>query len=267
MLGSGIPPNTRQLLLEQLKRFQVDVSQLKLVDKDLPLGFYTVPVLAEQATGAWHALRALHKESGYWPILVQTESLLDELLSTLERHDDDFDEYMRDTIAEGLTIDFPNWLRNQEPDPRDNDELMGEWPEDAEPAHVLVQLLDLKVDDEGRFSMEQLSEVLILLCPLKEPWHLPALLKLGGWNACPDAAHHLATFKYWFDKHGAEPAFFSMDTFEFIVTNPPTTEEEATSLAIEQYFYCFDLVAQGCGSILELAGNLVDSTVWYFWWD
>jgi hypothetical protein len=260
-------PEVHKKILEELKRFQIDTALVKKVEKDLPREFFFVPVTSEQATGVWHAIRAVHKETGFWPILVQNDGVMDELFSTLERHDEDFEGYFEETVSEGLAIDFKSWLKLQEPEPQDNDELMGEWPEEAEPAHVLVQLLDLRVDEEGRFAMQQLSEVLLVLCPLQEPWQLPALLKLGGWNACPDAPHHVAGFKYWYERYAAEPAFFSYDTFEFIVNNPPIDNDSALELAIDQYYYCYDLVAQGCGSILELAGNLVDSTVWYFWWD
>lgn len=228
-----------------------------------------VPVQAEFATGVWHAVRALFDKTGYWPVLVQSESVLDDLLHELEYAPvgENFAQYVEATVQKGLALDFATWVKAREDDPHDNDELMGEWPEDPEPAHVLVQLIDLRVDDEGRFNMEQLQEVILLMVPVKEPWHLPAALKLGGWNACPKSHEHVCAFKYWYDNFGAEPSFVSRDTFEFIVNSPPGDRESSLALAIDQYFYCYDLVAQGCGSILELAGNLVDSTVWYFWWD
>ncbi len=64
-----------------------------------------------------------------------------------------------------------------------------------------------------------------------------------------------------------EIAGVSGDVIECIVENPPTDRESATALAWEQYWYCGDIVDQGCGKILNLAATLLNSRNWYFWWD
>lgn len=38
-------------------------------------------------------------------------------------------------------------------------------------------------------------------------------------------------------------------------------------VAKEQYGFCNDTVDQGTGTIKSLAETLVDSKIWYFWWD
>jgi hypothetical protein len=43
--------------------------------------------------------------------------------------------------------------------------------------------------------------------------------------------------------------------------------EEALKLAQEQYSFCCDIVDQGVGTIENLAGGLMASSIWYFWWD
>ena len=44
------------------------------------------------------------------------------------------------------------------------------------------------------------------------------------------------------------------------------TEDEAMEVAVEMYGYCPD-VDQSYDTLGLLAGSLVDSSVWYFWWD
>jgi len=78
---------------------------------------------------------------------------------------------------------------------------------------------------------------------------------------------HVAACKYWYEKYGAELAFIAFDTLEFFVGNPPTDEKTAIALATEHFLYCQDRITQGFDTVAALAGALMDSTVWYFWWD
>jgi hypothetical protein len=57
------------------------------------------------------------------------------------------------------------------------------------------------------------------------------------------------------------------DVHEFQVTRPPRTRNAALKLAELQFDYCPDIVEQGVGSIEALAFTLLDSRMWYFWWD
>ena len=59
----------------------------------------------------------------------------------------------------------------------------------------------------------------------------------------------------------------STDVWELFVENPPKTHEESELLAWEQFGYCGDIVWQGVGTVNSLAGTLINSSVWYFWWD
>jgi uncharacterized protein DUF4253 len=59
----------------------------------------------------------------------------------------------------------------------------------------------------------------------------------------------------------------SGDIVECAVTRPPTDRNAATILAWEQYWYCVDIVEQGCESVSNLAATLLNSPYWYFWWD
>jgi hypothetical protein len=49
--------------------------------------------------------------------------------------------------------------------------------------------------------------------------------------------------------------------WEFIVMNPPKTQEESELLAWEQLGFCSDIVWQGEGTVNLLAGTLIHSSL------
>ena len=62
----------------------------------------------------------------------------------------------------------------------------------------------------------------------------------------------------------------SYDIWEMKAGSPPQTEEEAETLAKEQFAFCYDIVmqaAKGWDRIRALASTLKNSSAWYFWWD
>jgi hypothetical protein len=73
--------------------------------------------------------------------------------------------------------------------------------------------------------------------------------------------------KYWYEHWGAEVVAATAGDLELQVQHPPTTSTTALELAKEQYMYCRDLVEQHTGSVGVLARLLLDSPVWWFWWD
>ena len=114
--------------------------------------------------------------------------------------------------------------------------------------------------------------LLIVLFHTQESFHRdgslgPTWFPMGGFNECPLPEEQVAIFKYWYEKYGAAPALVTHDVWELYVENPPNTQEEAESLAWEQYGFCSDIVWQGIGTVNGLAGTLIHSSVWYFWWD
>ncbi|MCB1052873.1 MAG: DUF4253 domain-containing protein [Acidobacteria bacterium] len=96
---------------------------------------------------------------------------------------------------------------------------------------------------------------------------VPAYLKLGNWNLSPAPEVHVALCKKWSDQYGAVLISASADILEFEVARPPQTQEAAKQLALEQYFYCPDIVEQGVGTVGQLAVERVDAKYWFFWWD
>jgi hypothetical protein len=81
------------------------------------------------------------------------------------------------------------------------------------------------------------------------------------------AAEHAALWRYWQERYGATVACIANDVIEFTVSKPPRTREQALELARQQYVYCADIVHQGVGTVEALAATMMNSSVWYFWWD
>ncbi len=168
----------------------------------------------------------------------------------------------QELIDLALAINPATWFEErQASDPEYYDIQEGEWPdEDPGTPQSLTSHRDL-------LTGEPLSQVHIAVIPAAEAWMLPCYLRIGGWNACPNAEEHAAIFKYWGDKYGAKVACIADDVIEMIVMRPPTSREAALALAKEHYLYCADIVDQGTESIEALAAILLNAGVWYFWWD
>ena len=138
---------------------------------------------------------------------------------------------------------------------------IGDWP-DAPVAHANA-LLSLDDWETGR----PFDKVYLVLLPTDDPAETPAYLRLGGWNAHPPAAYHVAAFRAWADRYGAVPMLINADVIEFRVARPPQDRDAAIALALEQYEYCPDNVDQGTGSVAAFAATLLGNSYWYFWWD
>lgn len=117
------------------------------------------------------------------------------------------------------------------------------------------------------FNGNNEEEVILAYIPAKHPWEVIAWIPFGGWNECPMPEDMISVLQYWHEKYGAIPSLISRDVLEISVPEPITDAEEAFKLAKEQYAFCNDIVDQGVGSLEELAVALMNSTVWYFWWD
>ncbi|MCI8422393.1 MAG: DUF4253 domain-containing protein [Lawsonibacter sp.] len=112
----------------------------------------------------------------------------------------------------------------------------------------------------------QVQPVVLAEIPVKEPWEVFSYLPFGGWNECPSPKEQRAAAKYWFEQYGAVPAVMTRSTLEYRLP-APVPWEQAMETALEQYFFCSDIVDQSFGMAGTLAGCLSRSTVWYFWWD
>jgi hypothetical protein len=223
--------------------------------EDVPLAapFDVVRVAGAEAPGRWDALR---KRSGIVPVLLGNRDSAKRVLEAMQLEDESF-ESIRDA---GLRLDVDEWIAER---------LRGD------PEHYVVNETHTGPADRiAAFSpaydiltRKPYPEVYFGLIPVDAPWLVPAYLKFGGWNDCPDAVVQLAFFRRWFERYGAVVTTVAGDVIEFNVARPPTSPEASRELALEQYVYCTDIVDQGVQTLGNLTAALQGSSNWYFWWD
>jgi hypothetical protein len=172
----------------------------------------------------------------------------------------------QDYLEAARKVDPAKWFAEHRP----------EAPDDPEYLEQTIKPSDWNTEsgsgEEFSVVREVLSKrfypwVLVAKVPTTQAYEVPAYLKFGGWNECPEAAVHVAVWKRWQEKYDAKILCVSGDIIEATVARPPLEKEACYELAREQYAYCVDIVDQGVGSIDALAAVLYGGKSWYFWWD
>jgi hypothetical protein len=257
---------------EVLRTHGVEAGTLQVLSGEGKETIYYLSTDGADAIELWRKLRGLVAESGYWPVVVGDREDLDERLDALTRHQG---TSTGGIIGSSRSIDGREWVRKAyEADVYESDEdkedsvPRGEWPAEFEPANrFTIPYKGEWLPSEGRMRYEPLPIVYVALVPTTASWNVPAYLKVGSWNYCPEPEEHCAVLRYWEGRYGAEIVGMSHDTFEFQVARPPENRESALELAEEQYGYCPDIVDQGVGTIEALAATLLSGHIWQFWWD
>ena len=225
---------------------------------DFPYPLFRVP--GAQVLGT---LEQLHCSGNGVPIILGDEESFNRVQDGMEVEEGYvLADLVVQMLAEIDEIDPQLWFAERaEEDPEYYAIEAGEWPDDIEvPSDNLIAHCDI-------LTGEPYPEVFIAAIPAEHSWMTPCYLNFGNWNAVPSAPEHAAIFRYWLEKYGASVVSLADDVVELIVARPPRTREEALALAKEQYIYCPDIVQQGVGSVEALAATLINSTVWFFWWD
>jgi hypothetical protein len=214
-----------------------------------------IEVRGPQAFATWLALRDAVPDTGRWPVIIAGDRAE---LGRIERGRDA--PPARAIVASGLQLDLDAWMRRQrEEDPQRFTAPRGEWPAPATRDYDFYALRDV--------AQRPIRTFVVALVPTRAPHEIPAHLRFGGWNDCPEPEVHVAALRAWHDRHQAEPVIVGGDTIELLVRSPPTTRQQALELAQAQYVYCPDIVDQGEGTVEALAASLLDNTRWFFWWD
>ena len=215
--------------------------------------FEIVAVPGALALQAW---RELNLRSGTVPVLLGQRKDTDTVLEAIAQCED----AGADIIAAGSTLDLDAWLLERVAGDADYYKYDSSMTVKPQGTSMLSPARDI-IDNKPH------AQVFYALVPVEQSWQVPAILKPGGWNECPEPAEHLAFFKRWDERYGARIVSYSGDIIEFVVARPPATMEEAQQLAREQFLYCPDIVHQGVGTGGNLAALLLESDNWYFWWD
>ena len=217
----------------------------------------------------YNELLSIGKANGFTPVIIVPCDVLNETLEFSKQ-----DNVTRDDILakakeiDGRTFIMKKHFIDYAPDNSSEDEFIKNLEAEAQ-----INPNDVSFPTGNFISLNSYDSnvpypvLLIAKIPTLNPWEVAAWIPMGGFNDCPSPATQVAVFKYWYEQYGAYPAVVTYDIWECYVEKPADTNEKAASLAVEQFCFCTDIVWQGVGNLNKLTNSLLDSHIWYFWWD
>jgi len=218
----------------------------------------------ERIMDRYKELINIGKAEGFFPVLITLSETLYEFLE-FSMDPDSPEHQSREEIIEAskhINVQefFKRSVANASPSEDDPHDVIGEF--------LGKGLLDFEMRVASFGTTHNPDDTYIIAkIPTDKPWEIAAWVPIGGYNDCPFPAEMVAVYKYWHEKYGAVPAAVSFDQWELTVEKPVTDQGEAMALAMEHFGFCSDSVWQGVGTVGALAGTLLDSKLWQFWWD
>lgn len=213
---------------------------------------------AEDVARVLKAAEIIRHPEGLKQKRVQNEVMAREFFMKLYKEDPSqvppgFEQILRESEQKTLEEVRAEIERTREPP-------FGAWPDAPQKMPELSVAYDV-------LSGRPIRDVDVIVVPTDDWTTLPAYLPWGDWNDCPMPEFHVAAFRSWRDRYGAELVGLSGDVMNLRVARRPATQEEALDLAREQHIYCSDNIDQGAGTLSIQAASLMVSDWWYFWWD
>lgn len=221
---------------------------------------------AEEVTDLY--IKAYHegKQAGYTPLIIVAGGHLRDMVECNYEDNGGAETYrsklLSGDMSKGKTIlkeRFESCYIGYKEFNEEAIDIYGDFNDRVKP-QTTFSMLDKKYCDKA-------EKLLLMKIPTDKSWQVFAWIPFGNWNECPEAEDLMSVCKYWYDLYGAVPAVLESDTLQMYVPEPIKDKDTALKLAKEQYGFCADIVKQGTGTIKALASTLLDSTVWFFWWD
>ncbi|MDE7478442.1 MAG: DUF4253 domain-containing protein [Lachnospiraceae bacterium] len=202
------------------------------------------------------------QQEGFTPVIVPTDSTLDEYLGIVEDDGYSLEAVLKSELESGeevLKQRFEEYTGSEE-DGFNMEEFIGEFDED------LMAVESYSAFEDYRSG--EIVETILFKVPTTKPWELVAYVPFGGWNECPEVVKMMAICKYWFEKYGAIPVTITHGVMEMRIP-APVAEQDSLQVAREHYAFTPDRVDQctRTGTLSELAACIAASKIWYFWWD
>ena len=235
-----------------------DVEKFKKVI-DCPYRYYDT-VSSDKLLKDYNESLERGKIEGFIPIIIDVN---DALLMDIEfnhKYIEKIRTMRKELIANASSYEGKRWL----------DETLKEYQEDSEHYQKILGIPSDKGYEIQKLPLEE-KYVLLAEVPVSEPWQLLAWFPFSYYNDCPDKKALVNVGKYWFEQHGAVPAFITHDTLEMTVPQP-VSDTQSLNLAKEQYAFCpnrFEVsyIQTILQTIHALADSLRKSTVWKFRWE
>lgn len=242
---------------------------------------YRVVVASKDAFDVWRNLSEAASELGYFPVVLgsdhEVEGLEGHWTTRIERNrerpqEEHFlnkkpgeevtwyglrqDRFVSNTPQEVLghlgKLDPIKLLNGQDSPYRDLELPHGDWPSPP-----------TEVTDSSRLVAGDWTH--IALVPARQPWEVPAFLPFFSGEAYPDQVELVTVARYYHERYGAR--VFGMNSgaeLELWVPQPLTSKEDALAVATQHFFLCPDGVVE---SVETHAARLMQTHLWWFWWD
>lgn len=259
-------------LVANLQKLDIETSTLQTIDLATGEVFYTLTAPRFQAYPLWANLRNKSTPLAYWPLILGTEDdlsvhqqdITDSNLDSVVQIISQADQLYRHTWIANRLRELGYASRHEDPDPdRESiDDAPGMWLSEITPKWRSWYEMPIFHQDTS-----DMTPIKIGLFPTTKCWEIPAWLKYGNWNNCPEAEGHILLWHHWYDQCKAEPVALTVDTLEFRVAQPPTNKHAALQLAYEHFTYCPDRTEEDVRLIASLAALLINTNRWFFWWD
>ncbi|MCG5213139.1 DUF4253 domain-containing protein [Streptosporangium sp. KLBMP 9127] len=211
----------------------------------------------------WAGLRAEHRLSGLWPVLLE--------------------ESVQPWSAGQIAPDPPSEIDNYRP-AAFMAEVWSDWVEQAPEDH-LAELAPFGRDCPGlaepgilQADPDAIADWYAgLLAVRGMPLGLAAVergadaMAVMGWQG---ALHHnewtpplAAVVRTWEERFAVRVVGLGFNTLELSVAAPPVTPAHALHVAAEHWAFCPDSILQGPGNLIDYAEQIQGANAWSFWWD
>ncbi|MCM1167373.1 MAG: DUF4253 domain-containing protein [Lachnospiraceae bacterium] len=217
----------------------------------------------ERIINAYNDVFAKHEMGGYTPLIIVVDDTLLEVIEEFAKTPEEL-KANRERLLNTPQLDAQKWFTERLGALKED---MGEYWE-QQVGEVVCEQGDVMKTFSGiaSFITRKSEECVLARIPAADPWEVFARLPFGGWNEVPNPEEILWISKYWYERYGVIPAVMTRDILEFSA-RPIKDKNTALGAALEQFAFCQDIVFQGVETIGRLAGALMQSSVWYFWWD
>lgn len=249
---------SNELSLEQAKQTTKSI----IAQLGYPYQIFSSKASYEELMDAYEQAVVQGQREGFTPILVPTDTVLDEYLGILKDDGYSIEKCLKSELECGedfLKKRFEEYT-GSDTDGFDMEEFVGEFS--GEPTVVD------KYTAFQHYGSKGIAETILLKVPTTKPWELVAYVPFGGWNECPEVEKMMAVCKHWFEKYGAIPVTISHDVMEMRVS-APIAGQDSIQVAKEHFAFTPDRIFQDTdtGNLSELAACIASSEIWYFWWD
>lgn len=230
---------------------------------------YGLDLPAGEAVSAQERLREQCADVAFWPVAVSPSDAFRLDSSPRECL---VSAWPAAALSAVRFFDLDDWLQDRRAQLAEDDPMRGCWIERS--------FGDIEVELPDNNYAAELH--LIALVPCRSPAEVGAFLPDCTANNSKDVLHplvHVALFKRWARRWGAELACYACNQLEFRVTEPPWQRVDALALAWEHFAYCSDVLGEGSTlqarasssfddwHLEDLASALIGAPVWRFWWD